>query len=79
MLANPAIAPQTKYRVGVDQETDASGRELARGRRVRTAPLPKVPARALLGPRTLESRFLPIAFLVSLGTLLVIQAWKVLG
>lgn len=60
------------------EEQTSTATALERKRRVRTAPLPKVPERALLGPRTLESRFLPLLFLVSFGALLVIQAWKVL-
>lgn len=49
-----------------------------RGQRAQTAPMPHVPASALVGPRTLERRFLPVLVALSFVSLLVIQAWKVL-
>jgi hypothetical protein len=42
-------------------------------RRVKTAPLPKLPTAAFDGPRTLETRALPGMFFLAFVVLLVIQ------
>jgi hypothetical protein len=44
-------------------------------RRIRTGPLPRLSTRALLGPRTLESRALPGVFIAAFLGLLAIQVW----
>lgn len=48
--------------------------DIASRKRIRTGPLPSLPAEAFVGPRTLESRLLPGVVVVVFVALLAIQA-----
>lgn len=51
---------------------------LARAKRVRTGPMPRVPVAAMRRAQTLESR-MPLVFGAAFLGLVVIQAWLALG